>query len=150
MAAAAGMETTLEFCPIAAVTDLPTALTAIRGVGRRDFRLVIDTMHFARTGGKPADLAALDPNLIGYVQLCDVKVPSERGSDHKSYAYEAAFQRMVPGTGDVPLAEILAAVPRDIVVSLEVPLRSDAEAGRKPRECLIPCVEATRALLAGA
>src|SRR5262249_5473350 len=70
-AAESGMETTLEFSTGLTVADLPTALDSVRAVGRPDFRLLIDTMHLVRSGSGPADLAALDPDLIGYVQLSD-------------------------------------------------------------------------------
>lgn len=55
---------------------------------------------------------------------------------------------MVPGTGELPLLNILAALPRDLVIGLEVPLRSEAEAGVGPHARLGRCVEAVRSLLA--
>jgi len=42
---------------------------------------------------------------------------------------EALHERMIPGTGELPLVEMLRAVPDTVVVSAEVPLRSLAEAG---------------------
>ncbi len=144
MAAAAGMETTMEFAPGLTVADLPTALAALAHVGRKDFRLLIDTMHFGRSGARLADLAAIDPDKIGYVQLSDAPAAPR----FASYMEEAMYERMVPGTGDMPLLDILAAVPRDRVIGLEVPLRSMAAAGIGPLERLRPCVAAARALLA--
>ncbi|TAL02222.1 MAG: sugar phosphate isomerase/epimerase [Rhodospirillaceae bacterium] len=144
MAAAVGMETVTEFAPCFPVGNLPTALAAVRHVGRQDFRLLIDTMHLGRSGGCAADVAALDPDIIGYIQLCDVplvpKIPD--------YMEEAMLERMVPGTGELPLLDFLAALPRDLVVGLEVPMRSEAEAGIGPDERLGRCVKATRSLLA--
>ena len=144
MAAARGMVTTTEFAPSLPVADLPTAIAAVRHVGRRDFRLVIDTMHFMRSGAKPGDLQAIDPDMIGYVQLCDAPFTSR----FDSYMAESMTERMVPGTGDAPLRDILALVPRDRVVSLELPLLSLAQSGVGPFERLRPAVEATRKLLA--
>jgi sugar phosphate isomerase/epimerase len=71
MADALGIETTIEIGP-GPVPDLRSALAALRHVGRENFRLLINTMHFFRSGSSAADIAALDPNVIGYVQLCDV------------------------------------------------------------------------------
>jgi len=71
MAAERGMQATTEFAPGLTVADLTTALDVIRHVGRPEFRLLIDTMHLIRSGSTPADLAALDPGLIGYLQLSD-------------------------------------------------------------------------------
>lgn len=71
MAEAHGIETMLEFVPTFGIADLPTALAAVRHVDRRNFKILIDTMHVGRSGARAADIAALDPDAIGYVQLCD-------------------------------------------------------------------------------
>jgi hypothetical protein len=47
--------------------DLPTALDAVRAVGRPDFRLLIDTMRLVRSGSGADDIAALSPDVIGYM-----------------------------------------------------------------------------------
>lgn len=143
MADALGIETTIEIGP-GPVRNLAAALTAVRHVGRRTFRLLIDTMHFARSGGTAADIVAVDPDVIGYVQLCDVPVVSR----FTSYMDEALRERMVPGTGELPLLDIIAAIPEHVVLGLEVPQRSLAESGVGPHERVARCVEATRNLLA--
>lgn len=143
MAAAYGMETTVEFIPGLTVADLPTAITAVRHVGRSDFRLLIDAMHFIRSGSRPEDLAAVDPAMIGYVQICDAPLVPRISN----YFEEAKYERMVPGAGELPLLDILAAVPRDRIIGLEVPLRSQADAGVGPLDRLRPCVHAARDLL---
>jgi sugar phosphate isomerase/epimerase len=143
LASARGVETTLEFAPGLAVADLPTALSAIRHVGRPDFRLLIDTMHLVRSGSGAADLAKLDPNLIGYVQLCDVPLRPRIAN----YMQESMTERMAPGTGELPLRDILGALPRHLVIGIEVPLQSQALAGASPQQRLGRCVEAARNLL---
>jgi sugar phosphate isomerase/epimerase len=100
-------------------------------------------MHFFRSGSSASDIAALDADVIGYVQLCDVPLVSK----YSSYMEEALYERMVPGTGELPLLELLAALPNDVVLGLEVPQRSLAEAGVGPHERVARCVEATRNLL---
>jgi len=144
MAAAFDIETVIEIGP-GPVPDLPAALAAVRHVGRPDFRLLIDTMHFIRSGSGAADLAALEPAMIGYVQLCDVPLASR----HATYMEEALHERLVPGTGELPLLDLLAALPRQVVLGLEVPQRSLVEAGVGPRERVARCVAAARGLLAG-
>jgi sugar phosphate isomerase/epimerase len=144
MAEAVGVETTLEFGPGLTIANLPSAVAAVRHVARPNFRLLIDTMHLVRSGSVAADLAALDPNMIGYVQLCDVPLVSK----YSSYMEEAMFERRVPGTGELPLPAILAALPRHMVLGLEVPERSQALAGVGPHERLHRCVEGARSLLA--
>ena len=144
LAAANGMRSTLEFAPTLAVADLPTALAAVRQVDRPDFRLLIDTMHLIRSGSGPQDIAVLDPDLIGYIQLADVPLQPII----PNYMEEACFERMVPGTGELPLLDLLAALPRHLVIGLEVPQRSEADAGVDPHARLGRCVEAARSLLA--
>ena len=82
--------------------------------------------------------------MIGYVQLSDVPLVSR----FPTYMEEAMFERMAPGTGELPLLDILAALPRDVVIGLEIPLRSEVEAGVGPEVRVGRCVEAARSLLA--
>ncbi|ANI42488.1 sugar phosphate isomerase/epimerase family protein [Mycolicibacterium vaccae] len=143
LAAERGMQTTLEMMPGSVVGDLDTALAAVRHVGRQDFRLLIDTMHLGYSGAGADDIRALDPAVIGYVQLSDMPVIGGM----EDYLVAATFERMIPGTGTLPLADILDALPRDVHVGLEVPMRTSAEAGVGPLDRLRPCVEAARVLV---
>jgi sugar phosphate isomerase/epimerase len=143
MVAARGMETMLEFAPASPIADLRTAVAAVRHARQHSFRLLIDMMHLVRSGSNAADLAALDPGLIGYVQLCDVPLVSQ----HSDYIREARYERLAPGAGELPLLDLLTVLPRDVVLGIEVPQRSKAEAGIGPRERLEPCVAAARGLL---
>ena len=145
-AAARGIETTIEFLPGVTIGDLPSALAAVRHVARPDFRLLIDTMHLVRTGSGPAEIAAIDPDLIAYVQLCDAPLLPRFDTYHE----EAVFERMAPGEGELGLREVVAVLPGERVYGLEVPLRREAEAGIGPRERLGKCVAAARRLLAEA
>lgn len=143
VAARRDIRTAVEPVPGLTVADLPTALAAVTHVGRPDFQLMVDSMHLVRSGSGAADLAAVDPNLIGYAQLCDTTL-RPRGD---KYADEAVFERMVPGEGELPLREILSVLPPDVVVEIEVPRRSLALAGVSPIDRIRPCVEAARRLL---
>lgn len=146
MVAARGRVTTVELVPTLTVGDLPTALAALRHVGRADFRLMFDTMHVMRSGATIADVAALDAGQIGYVQLCDAPLKAR----FASYFEESMFERMVPGEGELGLRDLLAVLPADRIYSLELPLRSEGLAGIGPQERLGKCVAAARRLLAEA
>lgn len=143
LAADRGLVTTIEV-GAGVLRRLDKALAAVAAVASPSFRLLIDTMHFFRSGATVADLAAIDPALIGHVQLCDVPMPARTGD----YMEEALYERCAPGDGDLPLAAFLRHVPPGVVVGLEVPIRSEAEAGVGPRERLKRCVDQARALLA--
>lgn len=143
LAAQRKIQTVVEPVPGLTVGDLATALAAKEHVGRPEFGLLIDTMHLVRSGSGPDDLAAVDPESIGYAQLNDTTLQPRADN----YMEEAMFERMVPGEGELPLRDILSALPADIVIEIEVPRRSLALAGVSPIDRLRPCVEAARRLL---
>jgi sugar phosphate isomerase/epimerase len=147
LAADRGLLTSVEPVPGLAIADLPTAMAAVEHVGRDEISLLIDTMHVARSGAGADDLRSLPAERIGHIQLCDVPL---RSTGQYNYAEEAMFHRMAPGEGELPLAEMLAALPSDRVVGLEVPMLSRAEAGVSAYDRLLPGVENSRALLAQA
>jgi sugar phosphate isomerase/epimerase len=141
-AAQRGLIATTEACA-GAYRTLAKSMRAIEAVSRPDFVLLIDTMHFFRSGSTVADLAALDPAVVGHIQLCDVPMPAVI----EPYMEEALHERRAPGDGDLPLRDFLMAAPADIPIGLEVPIRSEALAGIGPRERLGRCVAAARNLL---
>lgn len=142
IAAERGIEVTIEI-GVGPIRSLSAALAAVRHVARPDFRLLVDTMHYFRLGGSIAEIGAIDAALIGYVQLCDAPLVSPLSS----YMEEALHERLVPGTGQLPIREFLALVPPEVVISVEVPQRSLARAGIGPRERVGTCIEAVRAML---
>jgi sugar phosphate isomerase/epimerase len=144
MALARGMQTTLEFLPGLPIGDLTSAAAAVREIGKPNFRLLLDAMHVFRSGAQAADIAALDPAMIGYAQLCDVPKVSKSAS----YADEARYERLPPGEGELPLREFIRALPPDIIVGLEIPMLARAEQGIGPFDRLIGCVRRARDLLA--
>lgn len=143
MAAARGLKVSAEIGSLGPLDRVAPALAIAKAVGLPNFSLLIDSMHFFRLGNRLEDLAALDPALIGYVQLADAPWAPR----FETYIEEAMYERMVPGEGDLPLVEFLRLVPAGVVVSLEIPMRSLAEAGIDPRERTARCVMAARALM---
>jgi sugar phosphate isomerase/epimerase len=143
MAEARGLKVTIEFAPVLPVANLDQALALVAAVNRPDFRVLVDAMHFFRSGGDVAGLAALDPDVIGYAQLCDAPLVAEE----PDYMREATFERRVPGAGELPLAAFVAALPDHVVISLEVPMLAQAEAGVSPMDRLRPAVESARRLI---
>lgn len=144
MAAERGMDATLEFMPIMGPRNVHESLAIVTETGAANARLLLDAMHFFRSGSSAADLAAIDPARIGYAQICDVPMPG----DMANYGIEARDERLCPGNGDLPLADFIRALPGDVIVGLEVPMLSRAKAGVGHAERLRPCIEAARKLLA--
>jgi sugar phosphate isomerase/epimerase len=144
LAAERGMTSGIEFAPAQQIKTAEDALAVVRHVGRPDFTLLVDSMHFFRSGGTVAGLATIDPALIGYIQLADVPLKG----DGRPYLEEACFDRRVPGEGELPLKDFLAALPRDLPIGLEIPMLAKAEAGLSPHDIMGPAVKAAEALLA--
>jgi sugar phosphate isomerase/epimerase len=146
MAGAVDAQVVLEFVPGCVLGDLSAALAALHHIGRDNLRLLIDTMHLVRSGGGAADVAALDPTLIGYAQICDAPLIPHIAN----YMIEAVTERLVPGTGELPLVEIVAALPDDVIIGVEVPLLARARAGEGPRDRAHDCIAGARGILAAA
>jgi sugar phosphate isomerase/epimerase len=144
MAAERGIQVSTEIGP-GPIRNLAAALELLRAVAMPNVSLLIDTMHFFRSGGTIEALAAVEPGLVGYVQLCDVPLVSP----FASYMDEAMNDRLVPGDGELPLRAFVDLLRETVVVSLEVPRRSLARMGIGPLERVRPCVDAARALLSG-
>lgn len=154
MAAGRGLTAMVEFMPMMMPPgNLAEALEFIAESGAANGKVLIDSMHFFRSGSKTEELAGIDPSRIGYIQLCDVPMPkafeSMTAEMFQAYGEEARHNRLCPGEGDLPLGSFLAALPRDLTVGLEVPMLAKAKAGSSLEDALRPCVEAARKLLAG-
>ena len=133
MAAAArsyGLQALIEPIGYTEVSSLEAALRLVEGSGGA---ILVDTLHFHRYGGDLERLRALDPAVLSYVQLCDapadppsgLAVPERlpRGQDTGStdLQLESRALRLMPGEGELPLGEILAALPADLPVAVEAP-----------------------------
>ncbi len=142
MAMARSMLFTIEFFPPTGITSIERALDVCAHIGRGKARVLLDTTHLFRTGGTVAQIAALDPNLIGYCQLSD----GRNAPWDEDYMMTAMFARTVPGEGEFPLRELIAVLPKDLTISLEVPRLEDLRGGMSPQDHARRCVEAARAL----
>jgi sugar phosphate isomerase/epimerase len=138
------MRFVIEFAPPhPCINTLERALAAVHYIDRPNVALLIDTMHLFRSGGSVAQLAALDPNLMGYVQLCDAPVLASV----EDYFAEACFERKCPGEGELPLSGLLNVIPAGTRIGLEVPLRSALRAADDVRPVIGRVVASARRLL---
>ena len=141
MAADRGMVFTIEFFPSEGINSFERALEVTGGIGREKAKVLLDSMHFFRTGGTLAKLEAAGTEVVGYVQLAD----APNTPPGESYFMDAMFARQVPGEGELPLRELIAALPADMPISLEVPRLEDLKA-KGGRAHAAHVVEAARAL----
>ncbi len=144
MASAADVEMMIEFAPVLPIADLQATVAIVREIALPNVRIMIDTMHMARSGGSAEQLKALDSALFGYIQLSDVPLVATESD----YMTETMTARRAPGAGEAPLLDILAALPRNLIVGIEVPELARARAGEDPHARVGQCLNAARALLA--
>lgn len=145
VATAPNLTLVLEFLPIFSVATLAAAAGIVAEVGRSNIGVLVDTLHLARSSGTAADLDAFSPTLFPYLQLADAPLiladPSPAGLRD-----EALFGRLLPGDGDLPLAEMLRAVP-NVPVSVELRSRALCEQYPDPVERARQVLAATNRVL---
>lgn len=103
--------------------------------------VVADVLHHSRLGEGPDELGELaSRNVLGWVQVCDA--PASAPAD---LLHEARHNRLLPGMGALPLTELLAVVPADTALAVEV--QSDAlAAGSSPFERAAELLAAARSI----
>lgn len=121
-----GMTVGMEFSAYTHVPDLSAADRLIATAGRANGRILIDALHFARSGGVPADLGRIDPVRLAYCQLADARGP--RPADPQALRAEARGGRFLPGEGELPLAQLVRALPLGLPLSVALrrPRRTDS------------------------
>jgi sugar phosphate isomerase/epimerase len=108
----------LEFQPYGAVPSLGAALDVVRGAGLANIGLVLDTLHFCRSGGRATEVAALPAGTLAFVQLADAPFKSPSFSELR---VESRGHRLLPGEGELPLLELMDALPPGITLDIETP-----------------------------
>lgn len=109
----------LELMPYTAVNSLAKAHRLVSACQAANLGLLIDALHLARSGGTPAEVAALPHRDIAYLQLCDAPADPPSGMTLRQESLNA---RLYPGAGNLPLLELMDALPKGIVVDVETPV----------------------------
>jgi sugar phosphate isomerase/epimerase len=76
-----GLNVCLEFAISTGVRTLADAARLVKESGCTNASVLIDALHFSRSGGLPSDIAGIDASLFKYAQICDAVavIPSEPG-----------------------------------------------------------------------
>jgi sugar phosphate isomerase/epimerase len=104
----------MAYRPVRTLADAVAIAAGSDGGG-----LLIDALHVQRCGIRLAELTELtqvDAALIGYLQLCDA--PLQAPPDQLR---EARHARLLPGRGELPLRDLVAALPPGIPAAIEAP-----------------------------
>jgi sugar phosphate isomerase/epimerase len=129
-AAMYGMGIMLEFMAFRGIQTLQDALRVVNAADKDNVKVTLDALHFFRSGGTVGELAGIDPSIFSCVQLSDG--PKEAPAD---LVDEARQNRLMPGAGALPLAELLSAVPPHLPVTVEVPSRGHSDVSKMARAC---------------
>jgi sugar phosphate isomerase/epimerase len=126
-AARYGLSVGLEFAIYTGVRTLAHAADMVTRSKRANASVLIDALHFSRSGGWPADLQKVDPSLLRYAQICDAGPDMPAPTDTPALIREARTGRLLPGEGVLPLKELVAALPAGVPVAIEAPCRATAD-----------------------
>jgi sugar phosphate isomerase/epimerase len=137
-----GLKVLLEFIPYLQTRTVEDAVRVVGTAAQSNGGVLIDALHFSRSGGMPEHLLSLDPRWLSYCQLCDAPAEPPLAED---LANEARSDRLLPGLGALPLNELLDALPSGIPIGVEAPCAEYAELSASERGRL--CGVATRVFL---
>ena len=119
-AAPCGIGVSLEFAAFTEVRSLAAALAILESPGCENIGLLIDPLHFARTGGLPSDLRDIASSRFHYAQFCDAAAQGPSAQDVSAIIEEALDLRLPICAGVLPLGALLGALPENLPLSIEL------------------------------
>lgn len=110
----------IEFMPWTAVPDIVAARRLVEQAGQpANAGILVDALHYARSPGGPAAVAAIPRGLLHYAQICDA--PAEIPATVEGLIHTARQERLLPGTGGIDITGMLRTLPADLPLSVEMP-----------------------------
>ncbi len=138
-AAGTGVRVNLEFGIFTEVKTLAMARAILEQVEGDAKALLVDTLHWARSGGTAEDLAVIPRDWLSYCQPCDAPAQGPDVTDFDAIIDDAINGRMPLGQGGLPLAAMVNALPSDLPMAIEersAALRDNfSDLTERAREC---------------
>ncbi len=119
MARPFGLTLDLEFPSWTETPDLHTAARILREADQPNAGILVDLLHFARSGSSIAELRQLPPEWFHFVHVCDA--PPTVPATNEGLIHTARFERLFPGEGGIDVHGILDALPPGLPYALEIP-----------------------------
>jgi sugar phosphate isomerase/epimerase len=119
-AARYGLGAVLEFFPWTVVPDLNAAVKVIEAAGPIETGILVDTLHFNRSGSTNEQLDLVPAHRLPFMHVCDAPVQGSYTTEELLHAGRA--ERLPPGEGAIDIRAILSHMPQGIPLALEVPM----------------------------
>jgi sugar phosphate isomerase/epimerase len=113
-----GLSVDLEFPSWMEIGNLSTAAGVVAAVDRPNAGILVDVLHFFRSGSSLDELTSLPREWFRLVQLCDA--PGNAPPTVEGIIHTARAGRSLPGYGQLPLRRLIERLPA-VPYSLEVP-----------------------------
>lgn len=126
LAAVYGVTPNLEFMPWTNVPTVETALAVVDAAAHDNAAVLVDAIHFARSGCSADEVARIPRARIRYAQMCDAH-PGTPGTTEELIR-QAREDRLYPGEGIIDLVALIHALPLDLPLSIESPVEDHAAA----------------------
>jgi sugar phosphate isomerase/epimerase len=137
-----GLTADLEFMPWTAVKDSKQALRIVQNAGTpANAGILVDALHFGRSATTLDDIRAIPRHLLHYAQICDAEAGTHFSTEQM--VHTARCERLLPGSGSIDLAGLMAALPADLPISVEV-VNFELEKTASPSEWAGICLAASR------
>ncbi len=117
-----GLGAVLEFFPWTVVPGVLDAAAIVAAAGRANGGILVDTLHFDRSGSTLDQLDRVPPERLPFVHVCDC--PAERPATTEGLLHNARAERLPPGEGGLDIRGVLRHMPPGIPVALEVPMEA--------------------------
>ncbi len=117
--AALGIRVNLEFGLFTEVKTISAASALLEEVDSPAGGLLIDALHWTRSGGTAEDVTALPKRWLCYAQLCDAPAPGPSPDDAAAILAEAIDGRCFLGDGGLPVNRLLSVLPPDLPLGIE-------------------------------
>jgi sugar phosphate isomerase/epimerase len=148
-AAGTGVRVNLEFGIFTEVKTIHMARRVLEAVEGEAKALLVDTLHWARSGGTAADLKSIPREWLSYCQPCDAPAKAPDLTDFDAIIDDAINRRMPLGEGGLPLAAMIDALPAHLPLAIEERSAALRDAYPDLSERARQCARTSRAWLEG-
>lgn len=118
-AAGGDIRINLEFGLFTEVKTIGQACAILGEIGSPTGGLLIDALHWARSGGTLSDVRTVPVEWLSYCQLCDAPMPGADPAEAQDILREAVDGRIPLGQGGLAIAGLLGALPDSLAVAVE-------------------------------